>query len=162
MSKTRDRFERMRWSIAAGGRYIQGTPFRWVTVCHARDLAPYIGSDKKLLDHRTSKACNLVKSGSSSLKFLRKPSLVLLYRYIKNRHRNLQKKIHSAIPWVLKQRKEAIYWLVFVLFLPFDLIKAGATQTETSLLNNMLLVYVWICFMIYIIWFPSKNHHWKL
>ena len=29
-----------------------------------------------------------------------------------------------------------MYWLVFVLFLPFDLIKAGATQTETSLLKQ--------------------------
>ena len=27
-------------------------------------------------------------------------------------------------------------WLVFVLFLLFDLIKAGATQTETSLLKQ--------------------------
>ena len=35
-----------------------------------------------------------------------------------------------------KQRKVAIYWLVFVLFLPFDLIKAGATQTKTSLLKQ--------------------------
>ena len=30
----------------------------------------------------------------------------------------------------------AIYWLVFVLFLPFDLIKAGAAQTKTSLLKQ--------------------------
>ena len=29
-----------------------------------------------------------------------------------------------------------MYWLVFVLFLPFDLIKAGASQTETSLLKQ--------------------------
>ena len=29
-----------------------------------------------------------------------------------------------------------MYWLVYVLFLPFDLIKAGATQTETSLLKQ--------------------------
>ena len=35
-----------------------------------------------------------------------------------------------------KQRKIAIHWLVFVLSLPFDLIKAGATQTETSLLKQ--------------------------
>ena len=39
--------------------------------------------DKKLLDHWTSKACNLVKPGSFSLKFSRKPSLVLLYWYSK-------------------------------------------------------------------------------
>ena len=40
-----------------------------VSLSLCRDLALYIGSDKKLLDHRTSKACNLVKSGSFSLKF---------------------------------------------------------------------------------------------
>ena len=33
--------------------------------------------------------------------------------------------------------RSAIYWLVFVLFLPFDLIKAGATQTETALLKQI-------------------------
>ena len=54
-----------------------GTPFRCVCATPV-DLALYIGSDKKLLDHRNSKAFNLVKSGSFSLKFLRKPSLVLL------------------------------------------------------------------------------------
>ena len=31
-----------------------------------------------------------------------------------------------------KQSKVGIYWSVFVLVLPFDLIKAGATKTETS------------------------------
>ena len=43
-------------------------------------------------------------------------------------------RISSSYFW--KQPLVAIYWLVFVLFLPFDLIKAGATQTETSLLKQ--------------------------
>ena len=37
---------------------------------------------------------------------------------------------HQANPHVHQQH------IVFVLFLPFDLIKAGATQTETSLLKQ--------------------------
>ena len=48
-------------------------------------------------------------------------------------------------------RSPAAYWLVFVLFLLFDLIKAGATQTETSLLKQYaVLVNVGICLMIMI------------
>ena len=98
----------MRWSTAAGGREGQciqpytllGTPFRWVCAT-AGDLALYIGSDKKLLDHRSSKACNLVKPGSFSLKFSRKPSLVLLYRYKKKSELKSAKKIHSAIPTLI-------------------------------------------------------------
>ena len=94
----------MRWSTAAGGWEGQcmqpytllGTPFRWVCAT-AGDLALYIGSDKKLLDHRTSKACNLVKPGIFSLKFSRKPPVVLLYRYKKSASKSA-KKIHPAIP----------------------------------------------------------------
>ena len=94
----------MRWSTAAGGWEGQcmqpytllGTPFRWVCAT-AGDLALYIGSDKKLLDPRTSKACNLVKPGIFSLKFSRKPSVVLLYRYKKSASKSA-KKIHPAIP----------------------------------------------------------------
>ena len=37
---------------------------------------------------------------------------------------------------VLEAKKSSYNWLVFVLFLPFDLIKAGATQTETPLLKQ--------------------------
>ena len=49
-----------------------------LSLCHRRGSRTVHWIGQKLLDHRTSKACNLVKSGSFSLKFLRKPSLVLL------------------------------------------------------------------------------------
>ena len=41
-----------------------------------------------------------------------------------------------------------------------DLIKAGATQTETSLLEQHAAGQ-WTCGFAWWLWFPSKNHHWK-
>ena len=35
-----------------------------LSLCHGRGSHLYIGLDKKLLENRTSKACNLVKPGS--------------------------------------------------------------------------------------------------
>ena len=44
-------------------------------------------------------------------------------------------------------KKVAIYWLVFVLFLPFDLRKAGVTQIETLLLKQYVACE-WVDLMI--------------
>ena len=72
-------------------------------------------------------------------------------RFVSNEKKKFIKQIHTFTSNILFGQRFGL-GCPFVIFLPFDLIKAGATQTETSSRssNNMLLVNVWICLMIMI------------
>ena len=110
----RNRFERIHRSTAAGAREAKcmppytllGTPFRWVCATAGDCAVHWIG--QKIARPSNSKASNSVKLGSFTLKFSRKPSLVLLYRYLKNQHQNLQKK-----QFTLRSLTEVVSFFIF-------------------------------------------------
>ena len=105
MSKTWDRFGRMRWSTATCGREGQcmqpyallGTPFRWVCAT-AGDLAlcSTLDRTKNCLTIELRKLVTRSNLGVFLKNFKKAFSCVALPVF-KNRHRNLQK-IHPAIP----------------------------------------------------------------
>ena len=110
----RNRFKRIHRSTVAGAREAKcmppytllGTPFQWVCATAGDRAVHWIR--QKIARPSNLKASNSVKLGSFSLKFSRKPSLVLLYRYLKNQHQNLEKK------FTLRSLTEVVSVFIFV------------------------------------------------